>query len=50
MKRILGLVAAVLAVGGCGAETWVNDAGWTCDGVSCRAPKSITDDQPPADG
>ncbi len=49
MKRIAGLVAAVLVLGGCCAETWVNNAGWTCDGVSCRVPPTIADDQVPVE-
>ena len=27
--------------------TWVNEAGWICDGKSCRMPKAI---QSPQDG
>ena len=50
MKRFVGVVAAMLVAGGCRAETWVNDADWTCDGVSCRVPKATNDDQHPADG
>ena len=50
MQKILVLIAATLVLGGCSTATWVNDAGWTCDGVSCRAPKSITGDQTPLDG
>ena len=44
MKRIVGLVAAMLVLGGCSTGTWVNDAGWICDGVSCRIPEAAKDD------
>ena len=49
MKKILGLAAIGLVLAGCSTATWANNAGWTCDGVSCRVPKAIDDDQPPAD-
>ena len=49
MKKTLGLVATVLLLAGCSTATWVNNAGWTCDGESCRVPKAIDDDQIPVE-
>jgi hypothetical protein len=45
MHRVLWLLVAGIAITatGCstGSRTSVNEAGWVCDGESCRVPKAI---------
>ncbi len=56
MHRVLWLLVAGVAIAATGCSTgsrtaeygpgatgttWVNEAGWVCDGTSCRVPKAI---------
>ncbi len=52
MHKVLWVLAAGVAIAATGCSSgsrtvdaaepaWVNEAGWVCDGKSCRVPKAI---------